>query len=740
MFQIRIRQIFKVIILVISLSNFENTKAQEIDSVGREIYAIKTDISPEIDGVVSDAAWSKVIPLTEFIQREPDNGKPVSERTEIKIIYDRDNLYFGIKCFDSSPGEINASEMRRDQPLLNDDAVEIFLDTYNDHRNAFYFSTNPLGAQRDGIVQTNTDENFQNWDWNGVWECESRITDEGWTSEIKIPFKTLRFKNDVMQEWGLNISRIIPRKREETYWAPIDRDFGFWGKYRIDVYGHLKGISNITQPEKFQIKPFILTGMQGDFEEHEPSKFKFDGGLDAKYLLTSNITLDVTVNTDFAQVEADQEQVNLTRFELFFPEKREFFLEGASIFQFGEKAYNPLIPATQLFFSRSIGLTEDNEIVPIIGGLKMTGKAGGYDLGFMNVFTNNITHINDDDEEVYEPQTNYSVLRVKRDIMDNSYLGAIALNKESLENNNFNRTFGIDGNLFFSDRWQLGFFGAKSSSPEFKGDDLAYYGALNYVDDLFFLVVSQTSIQENFNPEMGFLPRSDIQRTEVNLALSPRPDFLNIRQATIFTDLQYYAKQNGELESRGFYNGIWNLFNNGSSLFFMHIHSYEKLDEDFEIHDDIIIPPEIYTFHQFYGEYVTDYSKPVAGTIGINAGEFFDGQIFGYDLKSTIRFNSQFTMEVQYNRNNITLPHGDFSTDLLGTRFIYTFTPKMYAKAFIQWNSDREVIIGNFLFNLIHTPGSDLYFVYNEELSTETGNLKSLNRTIILKLTYLLSI
>jgi len=713
---------------------------QVIDFAPPEVGIIKTESAPVIDGNFDDPAWSNIIPLSDFIQREPDNGIPVSERTVVKVMFDDDNLYFAFACYDHTPNEIVATEMRRDQSLLDNDAVEIFLDTYHDHRNAFYFSTNALGAQRDGVLTSNTDDMAQNWDWNGIWECASTITDVGWNAEVRIPFKTLRFGDEKELTWGMNLSRIIPRKREEAYWSFISRDLGYWGRSRIDVFGHVSGISGISQPEKLQIKPFILAGLKRDFEEREPYEKVLEVGGDVKYLLTSNITLDLTVNTDFAQVEADQEQVNLSRFELFFPEKREFFLEGASTFDFAERIYSPIIPATRLFFSRRIGLSEDNEIVPIIGGIKMTGKSGSYGLGLMSIFTDRTSYINEDDEDVYIPQSNYTVARVKHDLFEQSYIGVIALNKESLEDASYNRTFGIDANIYLTNNFQFSGMVAKTSSPDMEGNDFAYYGDLLYQDDFFNAMLSQNSIEENFNPEMGFVPRENVRKSQLNLGISPRPDFLDIRQTTLFTDLTYFTDQGGNTESKMFYNGAWALFNNGSQMILIHAHNYERLTEEFEIHDDMFIPIGSYKFNSFYGEYNSDNSKTLSGKFSITAGEFYSGDIFGYTVGANLKLSSNFAMNLEYNHNNVNLAEGSFNTDLLGARFIYTFSPKMFAKAFVQWNSDREVIIGNFLFNLIHTPGSDLYFVYNEELSTETGTLRSLNRTILLKMTYLFSI
>lgn len=312
-----------------------------IQSDSLTITGHRIDGSIKIDGCLNEKEWLKAVLVNHFLQREPEEGAPVSEPTEVRVLYDEKNLYLGFRCLDSQIEKIVADAMRRDRPLLNNDCVEVFLDTYHDHRNAFCFCTNPLGAQRDGILVAELSDEEHNRDWNGVWSNASRIDSGGWTAEMAIPFKTLRFNEDDDMTWGINFARYIPRKREESFWAAILQDYGFWGKYRISAYGHLIGLTGLQHPQKFEIKPFILPGLERDFAETASYNRKFDFGLDARYHLTPNLMADISYNTDFAQVEADQEQVNLTRFELFFPEKRDFFLEGASIFRFGERSFSP---------------------------------------------------------------------------------------------------------------------------------------------------------------------------------------------------------------------------------------------------------------------------------------------------------------------------------------------------------------------------------------------------------------
>lgn len=457
---------------------------------------------------LGEQAWQNAAITTSLTQREPREGNPVSERTEIRILYDDRALYIGFRCWDSDVSKIVANEMRRDAILLDNDCVEIYLDTYHDHRTSFLFATNPLGAQRDAIIMADANDEEQNWDWNGVWENASTIDSAGWTAEFAIPFQTLRFQAGDNAVWGLNVSRLIPRKREEAYWTPIKRDYGWAGKYRVSMYGHLLGLGVLKQPGDLELKPFVLAGTERDFEKQSSAVFRKGLGLDAKYHLTPNITAGLSINTDFAQVEADQEQTNLTRFELLFPEKRDFFLEGASIFRFGERTYSPLMPASVLFFSRRIGLSEDNTLIPLLGGAKVTGKTAGLSIGLLNMTADRSTYRNDDDQEVSVPRTNFGVLRLRQDVLENSSIGFIALNKQPFGNGSYNRGVGVDANVYLSPNTQVGGFLAKSFSPDMKGHDVAGYADFVYSDDLFSVFLNQNTIQDNFNPEMGYFQRT----------------------------------------------------------------------------------------------------------------------------------------------------------------------------------------------------------------------------------------
>ncbi len=700
--------------------------------------AARTTSPITIDGRLNEQAWSAAPVLDRFTQREPLEGEPVSERTEVRILYDSSHLYIGLRCLDRQPELIIANEMRRDVILRNNDCIEITLDTFHDHRTAIQFSTNPLGAQRDGLITAERMMEEQNWDWNGVWDNASTIDSTGWCAEIAIPFKTLRFVPDSDEPWGLNICRVIPRKREEAYWSPILRDYGFAGEYKMSAYGHLEGLRGLSHPSNFFVKPYGLAGNRQSIEESPPSEGVFELGVDAKALVSANLTLDLSLNTDFAQVEADQEQVNLTRFELFFPEKREFFLEGAGLFRFGERAWSPFQPPSLFYFSRRIGLSEDNEPVPLLGGAKLTGKVSGLNVGFLDMVADRTHYTNDDGLDVALPRTNFTVLRLQQDILANSSVGIMGLNQQSLESADYNRGFGADASIFLNDEIQTGGFLAKTVTPGLPGKDYAGYLDVVYTSDFFTALVSQSTIGENFNPEMGFFPRTGVRATHLNAGVGPRPDILNVRQLFFFEDFFYFTDQSGQPQTRQNSTGMYAAFQDGSYALLFYQMNYERLTEDFEIHENVVILPGEYRFNTLMGEVRTDQSSWISGLLNWNVGQFYDGTILGAGLGCDLKTGSRFTANMLYSHNRVSLSAGSFTTDLVSLRALYTFSPRMFLKAFIQWNSEGKTVIANVLFNFIHTPGSDLFLVYNEEISGFGVRPVSENRALLIKFTYLL--
>ncbi|HEB36315.1 MAG TPA: hypothetical protein ENI18_10815 [Candidatus Aminicenantes bacterium] len=705
-----------------------------LDSEALQITALKISRPINMDGHLKETLWRSALFVNNFIQKEPNEGAYATEPTEIRVLYDDQYLYFGVVCFDSQPEKIVANEMRRDGELQNDDYFEIFIDASHDHRNAFYFAVNPLGARRDALIR---DEGSNiNWNWDGIWIAKVKRTERGWTAEIAIPFYTLRFKKGKNQTWGINFGRHIARKREEIYWSPILRDYGWSGKYKVSYCGHLQGLENLNQGKRIQITPYLIGGSIQEEEEASLTR-SVDLGLDLKYRLTSNLTADITINTDFAQVEADQEQFNMTRFSLFFPEKRGFFLEGADIFRVGERyrPYEP--PSTLFFFSRTIGLSEDGREIPVIGGVRITGKTGSYDLGILNVLTDS-TSYEEDDEQVNIEKTNYSVIRVKRDFLEKSTVGIMVLSKDSLDSSYYNRGAAFDFNLALGKSLKMGGYAGKTFTPDLKGKDWAANLDFIWESDFFMADVSYADVGENFNSELGFVPRTDIRKIKANLGIGPRPNILNIRQMFFFNNFIYIENHSGQLESRNILTGMFNLFQNGSNLLLAYMQNYEYLTDGFEIKENVFIPSEAHKFNQFIGWFESDKSKSIALRTEVNLGQFYNGRLFRVNTSGILKLNKNLNMEFIYDRNQFDLPvdGGKFTTNIVAARVIYSFTPDLYAKAYLQWNDDENLLINNFLFRWIYKPGANIYFIYNEtrKLGSE-GYIQ--DRALMLKVSFL---
>jgi hypothetical protein len=731
-FQINLTK-FSLFILLLSIF----TSPIILSSQSRKEYSItarRISSSVKIDGVLSESDWAKTQIIDRLLQREPQEGKPVTEKTEIRVLYNSSYIYFGIKCFDSEPDKIVANEMRRDSDLQDNDYFEIFIDTYHDHRNAFYFVINPLGARRDAQIR---DEGSNiNWNWDGIWRTRVKRNPEGWTAEIAIPFYTLRFKESEIHSWGINFGRHIARKREECYWSPVSRKYGWFGKYRVSHCGHLTGLENLKQGNKIQFMPYIIGGAE-QLAQDEPLSSSLDAGLDVKYRLSSNLTADITYNTDFAQVEADQEQFNLTRFSLFFPEKRGFFLEGADIFRIGESYREHEPPSTLLFFSRTIGLSEDAREIPIMGGLRITGKTGPYNIGILNILTDRIFDSNDS-SQIDTGRTNHAVVRLKRDFLKKSSLGLMYLSKNNLDGYYYNRTAAFDFNMAFGQSLKIIGFIAKSDTPGLKGKDLAGNLDMSFSNDLLSFQLAYIDIGENFKSEMGFIPRTDIRKLKGNFSIGPRPGILNIRKILFMNRITYIENHAGRLESRDNLFGTFTLFQNGSQLFLGVMQSYEDLPSDFSLKEGVHILKDIYKFNLFISFYQSDKSKDIAIRAECNAGEFYNGNLFRLKANGYLKLSSHFSMEIIFDRNQFDLPveGGKFTTNIAAGRLIYSFSPNLYAKAYLQWNSSENLFKSNFLIRWIYKPGANIFFIYNETRETGIDPLLC-DRVIMLKVSFL---
>ena len=719
---IKVGLLLAAVILIGSTEVFSAGQDIFANPGSRKVTALYIEGKIVIDGRFDEPEWSVAIPAADFIQNDPAMGEPATERTEVRVLYDNENIYIGVYCFDSEGEDgLVITQLSRDYGPRENDHFSMIFDTFDDNRNGFIFGVNPSGAQRDG--QTGGDGAQVSFDWDGIWDVKTSITDAGWQIEAVIPLTTFRFRELETQVWGINFGRRIRRKNESTYWSPIPRPHTM---SRVSYAGTLEGINGMRQGRSLYVKPYLSTPVVR--KENDDTDFLPDIGLDVKYAVTSNLTLDLTVNTDFAQVEADQQQINLTRFSLFFPEKREFFLENASIFQFGKSmrrfgrdSSRDVIP----FFSRRIGISQ-GQLVPILGGARLSGKAGHYTLGMLSMQS-------DDFGET--PSTNFTVGRISRELFRSSDIGGIFINKQE-KNGDFNRTFGFDANFKFFNYLDVVPFILKTETPGKEGRDLVTNLSVAWNDPFWDIQAEYLDIEENFNPEVGFVPRTGICKSRGRLSVRPRPGerIPSIRQFQPSVEMSYITDQENVLQTRTLASAFSVQFENNSNLRFGHTANSERLDEPFEIRDDQEIPIGDYQFNEFEISYNGDRSRMFSGGAALGRGDFFNGEKDSYEFTVRVQPSHQFNAEVGWKHDDVTLPSGDFTTDLGTTRFLYSFSTKMFLNALIQYNGTVDEIESNIRFNWIYKPLSDLFLVYNARRATTGGVVE---RAFIAKLTYI---
>ena len=695
--------------------------------------AHRTSEEIKVDGVFDESVWQNVEPIRQLYQIQPDQGEPATEQSEVRILYDDKKLYFGFIFFDSEMDKIVANDMRRDSPgLRSNDYGFLLLDTYNDRRNAVFFRFTPVGGIEDTAVSNSGGS--LNHSWDIVWECRCRINEDHWTAEIAIPFSQLRFERSDVMNWGVNFGREIARKQEIAAWNEAPKTYGGLAKYRTAYFGTLEGLEGISPSRHLELLPYVLPGASYVLSTKETESV-FEAGLDFKYGVTPNLTADLTVNTDFAQVEADQEQVNLTRFSLFFPEQRPFFLEGASIFDVGiPRPSFRRPPPLLLFYSRRIGLA-NGRAIPIFGGGKMTGKIGPYGIGVLNVLTNEFK----DDElligqpRVDEPRTNYSVVRVNRDILKRSTVGGIFINKQDADA--YNRTAGLDFSYRPTREINVQGLWSRTFEADISGNSNAFFIGGDWRTNLFRLDGSYTDIGEDFNPEVGYIQRRDIRRFRGDASYTPWPGKFGIREIQIGPEIDLVLTQENELETQEITFDTRFEFETGEDLGFQVKNTTENLDRNFRI-QGVNIPTDDYNFTSFQTSIRTSSSRMIAARMQVEFGEFYHGTRRGFLIDAIARPTARLSIEPFIEFNRITLPNEEFDANAFGGRIGYSFSTTLFTKLFTQWSTDRDVFSANFLVNYIYRPGSDFYLVFDQSYDTRDGGIKLLGWTVVGKMTY----
>jgi Domain of unknown function (DUF5916)/Carbohydrate family 9 binding domain-like len=701
----------------------------------REMNAVYFDGEIILDGVLDEAAWDLAEPVSDFIQKLPDTGALATEKTEVRILYNDETLYIGAHCWDSAGRDgIVVNDITRDFEVRDSDGFKVALDTYNDDRNAFLFVTNPAGGRFD--LQSTKDGDLMNKNWNGIWYNQTSIDDEGWHLEFAIPFKTLRFTKAEIQEWGINFERRVRRKSEDSYWSPIPPPYF---TSRVSAAGTLKGLKGIHQSTNMYLKPFLSAPVLR--RENDDWDFQPELGVEVfKWAVTSQLVFDATLNTDFSQVESDDVKTNLTRFSLYFPEKRDFFLENAGVFSWGPKVDKHRTPELLPFFSRRIGLTDDGELVPTLGGARLTGRAGKYSIGIMSMQTDDFwTTPDEDDGEISElvPSTNFSVLRLKRDILGKSDVGAVVINKEE-SGPGFNRTYGFDSNLNFHTYLNINAYVLKTESEENSDEDYAGSLYASWKDQFWDIRAGNTFIGDDFNPEVGFVPRAGMNKTFGKFGVTPRPKgrVPGVLEFNPSTAMEYITNMDGDLESRQINFNLRTTLNDSSVIWLDMKSKFEHLYETFDIRDDITLNIGDYSWNEYTVWYETDQSRKLGFTGMYKTGGFWNGDRNRYQVGLRFHPIYKFGAELKFERNDVVLPEGDFTVDLIGTKLNYSFSNRMFLNALFQYDSDEDQVLTNIRFNFMYKPLSDLYLVYNER--RDIADNRVLDRAITLKLTYVL--
>jgi hypothetical protein len=668
--------------------------------------AFRITSAPAIDGRLDDAVWQRAAPISDFRQRDPQQGQPATERTVVHILYDESTLFVGAELLDGEPASIRASELRRDNELSSDDTFAVLLDTFHDHRNAFLFRVNARGTRFDAIVSNESHDVTS--DWDEQWTAAAQVTEGGWTVEIAIPFKILRFTTDRAQTWGVNFERVIKRKNEETYWTNWDRNYNFT---HVSQGGHLAGLEGIRQADRVRIRPYVVASAERLKAVESPRGARLDAevGLDdLKVSLTSNLTADLAANPDFAQTEVDEQRVNLTRFSLFFPEKRQFFIEGADSFEMSAPQVGWGSPPAELFYSRRIGLSASGDAVPILAGGKLTGKVGGVDLGLMDVQTG---------ATAGGAGENFAVVRARKGMLDRSYVGGLLTNRQ--DGGDSNGLWGADARfVFFKYLTLTGMAAGSTSSASGRAGQLRQ-AAAEWDDDFLVASLHYLDIDPGFDPGIGFVERND-RLVAARFALMPRPAHSIVRQFEFSPEATFHHDANGLLLTRELGFGAEAAFQTGDEIDIGIGNTVETLTEPFPIATGIVVPP---------GRYASVEAS-------LSLGGFYSGTRRSLELDGSLRPNPHFSLGPTYELNDVDLREGAFQTHLLGLKANVSLTTNLLTAAYVQYNSAGELGAIQLRLNYIYRGIDNVYLVFNQTRYTGGRYAHRANTSLVLKTTY----
>ena len=735
------------------------------DAGGVTVRATRIRQRIDIDGDLDEEVYEQVQSMSDFIQNDPDEGAPATERTEVWLLFDDENVYVVARCWETRPDRLIATEMRRDnRRVVRDDNFAWSFDTFYDRRNVIMFEVTAVGGRID--AQT-TNESQVNMDWNPIWDFSVGRFEGGWTLEAALPFKSLRYRAGGPQVWGFQARRVNRWKNESSYLTPLSAAQGLRGHFRASLAATAVGIDAPPASRLFEVKPYVIGDVTTNLAPSDPAARLSnvpdgDFGIDAKVGVTEGLTADFTYNPDFAQVEADEQQINLTRFNLFFPEKREFFLENQGIFSFGGGATSGRAAGGSdmpiLFYSRRIGL-EGRREAPLRTGGRLTGRAGAFTLGAINIQSGDLfantpasTSLTPGASEATAPLVpggNFTVLRAKRDILRRSTVGLLFTGRSQSRiddgsNEAFgadavfgsNEAFGADAVFGFYDDVTINTHWAKTWTPGRAGNSTSYRAQLDYRGDRYGAELEHLLVGDAFNPDIGFVRRRDMRRSYGLFRFSPRPRNIGwVRRFLWSGSFAYIENLGGHVETREA-TGIFTIELNNSDQFTVNaMKSYEFLPKPFAIAKGVTLPVAGYDFTNTQVSYQFGSQRRLGGTVMVEHGTFYSGTKTAFTVsQGRASFTSQFSVEPTWSINRIDLVEGSFTTNLIGSRITYTVTPLMFASALLQFNSANDAVSANVRFRWEYQPGSELFVVFNEQRDTTLRRFPGLvNRAFVVK-------
>ncbi|HSD67356.1 MAG TPA: DUF5916 domain-containing protein [Vicinamibacteria bacterium] len=686
-----------------------------------------------VDGALEEPAWAMAEPATGFRQRDPHEGEAATEATEVRVLYDDATLYVGVRARDREPEKVIARLLERDRIMeqgldnaarfTGDDVIALTLDPFHDHRSAFFFATNPNGAEFDALV---TDESpTLNVDWRAVWRVAARRTSEGWGAEFAIPFRSLRYpRADGEQVWGFDVERIVRRRNEDALWSAWSRAEG--GLNRVSRAGHLEGLAGLPRAAwNVEVKPFGLEGVTRErgADGRAPESAVWRLGADAKWEVRPGLVLDATARPDFAQVEADDQIVNLTRFEVFLPEKRDFFLENAGIFDFGTRGSYET-PPFLMFFSRRIGIVDGGE-VPLLGGLRLSGRAGKQTLGVLDVLT---------DEALSEPRTNFGVARLKRDVGERGYLGGMVADRRTKAASETD--FGADASVWPSSGLNLQAFAVRTTRSD-GASDSAFRGAAEYSADPVYLYGEYLQIGPDARTGMGFVTRTDLRRGSGKAQYTLRPPVRGLRRVDVFAGGKYQARVDGHPQDANGFAGLSAGLDSGDGLSVTHVRGYVVLDGGFDLAGRIPIGPGRYDLRDTVFSLYTSQNRPLTASVSGDVQRLWDGDVSSVSGSLAVRGGAHLSLSASHTRSEASLPRGAFVAHVTALRAGWAFSTRLAAHVYAQYNSLDRRLVANVRLRFIYRPGSDLYVVFNEERGEPGDPRALLSRGFAVKGTWL---